>query len=131
MGICFGQIDRSKDGAAIPGATSGDLLLSGVALTAAGDYSLFLSNSAGTATSRLAHLTVTAPPMPPSISVQPQSRVAALGSNVVFNFVGTGTAPLYYQWQFNKKPLAGAPRFTSVAAAASGNCDSVARSARG
>ena len=98
----------SKDGMEIGGATNGSLVLANVPLTAAGNYSLYLSNAFGTATSRLAHVTVNIAAVPPSISVQPQSRVAALGSNVVFNFVGAGTGPLQYQWQFNKKPLAGA-----------------------
>ena len=40
-------------------------------------------------------------------SSQTAGVYSLVGSNVVFNFVATGTG-LHYQWQFNKKPLAGA-----------------------
>jgi len=47
-----------------------------------------------------AFFTSFADPSPPTITVQPQSLPAALGSKAKFNVVADGTAPLSYQWQF-------------------------------
>jgi uncharacterized lipoprotein YddW (UPF0748 family) len=52
---------------------------------------------------------VYAPPtVPPSITAQPQSRIARAGSNVTFNVTASGTAPLSYQWRLNGGDLANA-----------------------
>src|SRR5205823_5578603 len=39
--------------------------------------------------------------VPPSIQAQPQSRVATVGTNVIFTVTASGTTPLSYQWRFN------------------------------
>jgi hypothetical protein len=43
-----------------------------------------------------------------SITVQPQSQTALIGTNVVLTVAAAGVAPLSYQWQFNGAALAGA-----------------------
>lgn len=45
--------------------------------------------------------------VPPVITVQPQSRSAAIGDTVSFSVVASGTAPLSYQWQMDGQPLVG------------------------
>src|SRR5207237_2458370 len=68
----------------------------------AGGYSVVASNSAGTASSMPAILTVLSPPF---ITTGPQSRSVRAGSNVLFTVAANGTAPLAYQWQFNGRNL--------------------------
>ncbi|MEK7782159.1 MAG: immunoglobulin domain-containing protein, partial [Verrucomicrobiota bacterium] len=69
----------------------------------AGAYSLTATNPFGSATSSIASLTVL---LPPAITTPPQSQSAAFGSNISFQVVATGSAPLSYQWFFNSTPLA-------------------------
>jgi pectate lyase/pectin methylesterase-like acyl-CoA thioesterase len=45
---------------------------------------------------------------PPSITTQPVSQTAPVGSNVTFNVVATGTAPLTYQWKKDGADIPGA-----------------------
>src|SRR5208283_4090461 len=44
---------------------------------------------------------------PPSITAQPQSQTATVGSNATFTVAATGVGLLSYQWQFNGTNLAG------------------------
>ena len=60
-----------------------------------GNYFVTVSNAYGSTNSTLATLTVY---YPPAITTQPASQVSNQGSNVTFNAVASGTAPLYYQW---------------------------------
>src|ERR1051325_9102015 len=48
------------------------------------------------------------PPVPPTITEQPQSRTATLGSTVTLTVSAAGSAPLSYQWHFNDGDLPGA-----------------------
>ena len=48
----------------------------------------------------------------PSMTAQPQSQSAALGTTVQFAVAATGLAPLRYQWQFNGANLANATNAT-------------------
>ena len=74
------------------------LVLNNLATNNAGDYSVIISDSSGSITSSVAHLTVV---FPPSIVTQPQSQQIVAGTNVLFNVLAGGTAPISYQWQFN------------------------------
>ena len=60
----------------------------------------------GSATSRVATLTVTVVVDAPAITTQPASQSVATGSNVSFSVVATGT-DLVYQWQKNGASIAG------------------------
>lgn len=95
-----------KDGSDIPGATSASLAVAGVQDGDAGTYTVVVTNAAGSATSEGAALTVTHI-VPPTITTQPASQTANVGSNVVFTVVAGGTAP-FYQWQKNGSDIAGA-----------------------
>ncbi|MHB8519284.1 MAG: immunoglobulin domain-containing protein [Limisphaerales bacterium] len=62
----------------------------------------------------------------PSISLQPQSQMVVVGSNVTFTVAATGIIPLSYQWQKDGLPIPGVttgPLFTidSVQAGDAGN----------
>ena len=66
------------NGASIPGATNSSFTLSNVQTADAGTYSAQVANSAGTALSSNAVLTVTQPrPEPPAITTQPSSLAVA------------------------------------------------------
>ncbi len=93
------------NGANIPGATGSTLTLASVQISDAGNYTVVVTNVAGSITSGAAALTIWAPP---SITAQPLSRTNVAGTSAAFATTATGTAPLGYQWQFNGANLAGA-----------------------
>jgi hypothetical protein len=93
------------NGANIPGATATSLTLNAVQASDAGNYAVVVTNAGGSVTSALAVLTVW---VPPSISLQPQSRTNVVGTSAVFNVAANGTPPLSYQWQFSGANIAGA-----------------------
>ena len=45
--------------------------------------------------------------VPPTITSQPASKSATIGSNVTFTVLSSGTAPFSYQWFFNDSPIGG------------------------
>ncbi len=103
-----------KDGVAIPGATGPALLLPAVQAGAAGDYSVAVGNSVGSATSATATLTVVAEAGAPAATQQPAAQTAVVGDSVTFTVAATGAEPLAYQWLKDGMPIAGAtsPTFT-------------------
>ncbi|QYM79662.1 putative Ig domain-containing protein [Horticoccus luteus] len=48
----------------------------------------------------------------PMITSQPVAQVAVAGGSAVFSIKVTGTAPIFYQWQKNGQPIAGATSAT-------------------
>ena len=97
-----------KDGAAISGATGRTLLLPAVQAGAAGNYTVVVSNSAGSATSAPATLTVVAGAGAPMITQQPVAQTAVIGAAATFSVTASGDAPLAYQWLKDGMPIAGA-----------------------
>ena len=95
----------SKDGVAIPGATSATFTIGSVAATDAGAYTVTVTNSVSTATSNAAVLTVITPP---SIVTPPASQQVNTGETATFSVIASGTAPLSYQWQKNTVNIPGA-----------------------
>ena len=92
-----------KNASAISGATSTSYTTP--ATTAADSGSTFgvvVSNSAGSATSNSATLTVQSPP---SITTQPANQTVNVGQVATFSVLASGTAPLTYQWQKNGTPI--------------------------
>ena len=67
------------------------------------NYTVIVTNTAGSVTSSNAVLTVTN--IPPAITVQPTNQTVAVGSNATFAVTATGTEPLSYQWQVNETNL--------------------------
>jgi hypothetical protein len=89
----------TKNGPIISGATANVLTISNTQTTNSGNYTVIVTNVAGSATSSNAVLTVTN--TPPTITVQPTNESLAAGVNVTLTVAATGTAPLSYQWQMN------------------------------
>ena len=71
-------------------------------------FRVIVSNSAGSATSASATLTVSPAPVGPSISTQPANQTVTVGLSATFSVVAAGTAPLTYQWQKNNADISGA-----------------------
>jgi hypothetical protein len=84
-----------RNGSNISGATTSTYTRNNCQSADAGNYSVVITNSAGSVTSSNAVLTVN---VPPSISSQPQSQSVKAGTNVTFSVTASGTAPLSYQW---------------------------------
>jgi len=90
----------------LPGATNAFLTLTNIQLNQAGDYSVLVTNSLGSALSSNAVVTVVG--QPPAITLQPTSQTAKFGNTAVFGANATGSTPLYYQWKFQGTNLVGA-----------------------
>ncbi len=99
--------------------TAATLVLTNVQFGNAGPYTVVVTNSGGSATSAVATLTVLIPPRisrvrlsgqaatSQDVSHQYLSNSASPGANLIFTVIALGTAPLYYQWQFNGEDLPG------------------------
>lgn len=94
-----------KDGTPIPGATGPTYTIGSVAAGNAGTYTVVVTNTAGSATSNPATLSVNTAP---SVSAQPASQAVCLGSPATLSVTATGTAPLTYQWKKDGSDIAGA-----------------------
>jgi hypothetical protein len=124
-----------KDGTALAGQTAATLTLTNVQAANAGSYTVVATNTAGSATSNAATLTVNAVVVgnPPAITAQPSSRTAALGSTVSFTVTATGAVT--QQWRKNGVAIAGATATTltlaNLTAADAANYDLVLSNASG
>jgi hypothetical protein len=94
--------------------TSPTLTLNSVTSANAGNYTVVVTNSAGTVTSQIAVLTVNpaSTSTKPSITTQPASQTANSGSNVTFSVVATGSPAPTYQWQKTAINISGATSST-------------------
>ncbi|MBP9902790.1 MAG: immunoglobulin domain-containing protein [Verrucomicrobia bacterium] len=99
------------NGANIPGATANSYARSNLQATNAGNYSVVVSNAAGTVASANAVLTVNAPPF---ITAQPQSQTVIAGNTARFSVEAAGSSPLAYQWQLRGTNLPGANKRTHL-----------------
>jgi hypothetical protein len=99
------------NGATIAGANSAVLRLSTVTSANTGSYSVSVSNSAGSATSNPAVLTVSAGApvaVAPSIVTQPASVTAIVGNTATFAVGVDGSGPFSFQWRRDGANIAGA-----------------------
>lgn len=109
-----------KGGLPIAGATNSSLQLSAVTSASAGDYTVTVSNAAGTVTSNSARLTVTVPApitSAPAIMTHPASQTINAGASVTFSASASGTPAPTFQWTKDGAPLAGATQSQLVIAA--------------
>ena len=98
-----------KNGANISGATSSSYTTPATTTADSGStFSVVVTNSAGSATSNNATLTVNAAAVAPSITSQPASQTVTAGQMATFTVSATGTAPMSYQWRKNGANITGA-----------------------
>jgi hypothetical protein len=100
----------SFNGTNILNATNVSLTLTNLQLNQAGNYSVLVTNVAGSTNSAAAVLTVVG--VPPTIATQPTNQTVQIGGTASFNVTTTGTAPLIYQWNFNGTNIVGATNAT-------------------
>ena len=99
----------SKGGTVISGATASNYTTPGTTISDNGaQFTVVVSNSAGSATSNAATLTVTAAVVAPAITAQPSSVSVVAGQAATFSVAATGTAPLTYQWSKGGTVISGA-----------------------
>lgn len=94
-----------RDSTLLSGQTTSTLSLTNVQTADAGSYTVIATNSAGSATSSAATLSVTTAP---AITTQPQNASATVGGSVTLSVVASGTAPLSYQWKKGGTAISGA-----------------------
>ncbi len=87
-----------RNGNPITGATTAAYAINAAALTDAGDFTVVISNVAGSITSSVAKLTVESAPVAPAIVTQPSAHEILRGSVAELSVTATGTGPLAYQW---------------------------------
>ena len=90
-----------KDGVIFSGATSSNLIVSGINTRNGNTYRVIVTNKAGVITSNTATLTVSTAPV---ITGKPQSVCANDGGSSSFSITATG-ANLTYQWLINGKSI--------------------------
>ncbi len=84
----------------ISGATTANLTIKNAQTNNSGDYTVVVTNIAGSVTSSNAVLTVASSPV---ITMQPTptNQAVAVGSKATFTVAAVGIKPLRYQWQVN------------------------------
>jgi Domain of unknown function (DUF4091)/Immunoglobulin domain/Immunoglobulin I-set domain len=98
-----------KNGVNIAGATWSSYMTPATTTADGGStFNVVVRNTAGTATSNAATLTVNAAPVAPTITTQPANQTVTTGQTATFTVVASGTAPLSYQWLKNGANVAGA-----------------------
>ena len=124
-----------KNGVNISGATSSSYRIARVTTSSAGTYTVVATNSAGSATSNGAVLTVTSAGTAPSFTVQPMSQTASIGASVTFTVAASGSPAPTYQWRKNGVNIGGATNasytISSVAAGDAGTYTVVASNSVG
>ena len=95
-----------KNGTSIDGATNSSYTTLASSIGDSGAlYSVVVSNSAGTATSSTATLTVSPPVV---ITTQPANQSVEAGQTATFSISASGSATLAYQWKKNGTSIDGA-----------------------
>jgi hypothetical protein len=102
------------NGSTIFGRTASTLILTNIANSDSGNYTVVVTNSVGSVTSAPA-LLVTVPPL---ITSQPAGLTVIQGQAASFSVSVNGQLPFSYQWQFNSNNIVGATsRIFTLAAA--------------
>lgn len=110
----------AKNGTALPGATNLTYSLTGVQSPDAGLYTVVATNSAGSATSNAAQLTVTVVVtlVAPTFTTQPAAQSAPIGNSVTFSAAAGGSPAPTFQWLKDGGPITGATSATYALASA-------------
>jgi hypothetical protein len=99
-----------KDGADIPGASSQSYSKSNVTEADAGNYSVVVSNTVGSASAGTSVAVSAA--RPPVITAHPSSKTINMGGYISLSVGATGTGSLRYQWYKDGTAVAGATSST-------------------
>lgn len=115
--VAFGYRWRTNgvlisNGAKFSGVNSNILTVSNVVPANAVNYSVLVTNSAGTNISTAATLTVLT--YPPQITQNPVSQTVPSGADVSFQVAATGIQPIAYQWYFNNVKMTNSGQFSGV-----------------
>lgn len=102
------------------GATNASVTVTNAQSANEGGYRVVASNVGGSATSVVATLTVL---VPPSITVQPESRTNSALTTATFSASAIGTAPLAYQWEKDGISIGGATSSTLTLNAVTTNAE--------
>ena len=105
-----------KDGVAIVDATSDSFVIASATAGDSGDYTVVLTNSAGSATSAVATVSVSSTVAPTTIVTQPTNQAVTDGQTVTFAVAAQG-AGLTYQWKKDAADIAGATSASLVLSA--------------
>jgi hypothetical protein len=115
-----------KNGTPIGGATNASYSIPSAVGGDSGAYTCVVTNDCGSQTSAVATVTVE---VPPSITLDPVSQSASIGSTVNFTCAASGTEPITFQWRKNSSPIGGATNSSysipAVAEADAGSYDCV------
>ena len=124
-----------KDGLPVSGATANTLTIAAAALGDAGTYSVTAANSAGSATSAPAVLTVNSPLTAPSFTLQPVSQNVIEGGSFAFSAAASGNPAPSFQWYKDGNAIVGATAasygVTNAVAGSAGAYTVVARNSVG
>jgi alpha-tubulin suppressor-like RCC1 family protein len=96
----------NKDGVAIADQINAYFSKSYVTTADSGQYTVTLTNMAGSATSSAVAVVVN-PAVPPAVTQQPFDQTVIVGDPVTLSVGVTGTAPFTYQWYFNDAVIPG------------------------
>lgn len=97
---------------ALAGRTGPQLVLDPVQSSQARtDYNVVVTGDCGSATSRLASLTVL---LPPAFTVHPADQVLPVGATARWRVAATGSSPLQYRWQRDGVDLVNGGRISGV-----------------
>jgi hypothetical protein len=113
-----------KNGTVLAGATFSAYTTATTTMSDNGaQFTVIVSNSAGSVTSSTATLTVNAAAVVPTITTQPASATVTAGQTASFSVVAAGTAPLSYQWRKNGTAISAATSssYTTPSTTASDN----------
>jgi hypothetical protein len=95
----------SRNGAVVPTQTNQTLFIAGATTANAGDYSVTVTNAAGSVVSSSATVTVL---NRPSIAGQPSPQTVLAGGRLLLSVTANGSSPLSYQWFRNGQAILGA-----------------------
>jgi hypothetical protein len=108
-----------KDGSAISGATASTYSINSTSTADSGNYTVVVTNSAGSATSNAASLTVVAAVVAPIITSQPSATSIIVGGSALFSVSVSGTSPFSYQWKKDGVSINGATSSSYIITGAS------------
>jgi len=98
------------DGATYSGTTSNVLSIVSATTSESGNYTCVVTSTtngvfAGSVTSAISHVTVSAAPVPPTITTQPTNTSVYFGQTATFSVGAIGPGSITYTWYYNGGPL--------------------------